>query len=244
MKRYIFLFSMVAATVPFQLLTSSCTHEPDTEVITNPENPNGNGNGGNTSSTCSPDTVYFVQQVLPMLQSSCAMSGCHDAGTHKEGVVLDSYSGIMSTGGIKVSNPTGSKIYRAMSQNDEESMPPPPAAAMTNTQLAVISKWIGQGAKNNSCIESGCDTTNVTYSTSIKPMIQNNCQGCHSGAAPGGGIDLSTYAGVKAIADNGKFFGSISFLQGYSSMPKNGSKMTDCQINMVKIWINQGAPQN
>jgi uncharacterized membrane protein len=172
------------------------------------------------------------------------MSGCHDAGTHKEGVVLDSYSGIMSTGGIKVSNPTGSKIYRAMSQNDEESMPPPPAAAMTNTQLAVISKWIGQGAKNNSCIESGCDTTNVTYSTSIKPMIQNNCQGCHSGAAPGGGIDLSTYAGVKAIADNGNFFGTISFLQGYSAMPKNGSKMTDCQINMVKIWINQGAPQN
>lgn len=233
-------FFLVIA-VPLLLLSYSCKHEPDITDIINPEDP---GNGNNTGSTCSPDTTYFVQQVLPILQSGCAMSGCHDASTHKEGVILDSYTNIMSTGGINPGNPTSSKIYKVMVKSGEERMPPPPAASMSTSQLSLISKWISQGAYNNSCVESGCDTTNVKYSTHIKPLIENNCQGCHSGASPGGGIDLATYAGVKAIADDGKLFGTISYLSGYSQMPKNGNKLTDCQINMVKIWINQGSPQN
>jgi uncharacterized membrane protein len=224
------------------LLSYSCKHLPLNDGIIIPVDPIGNGN--NTGSQCSPDTVYFVQQILPLMQSGCAVSGCHDAITHKEDLRLDSYSNIMATGGINVNNPTGSKIYRAMVKTDEERMPPAPASPMNSSQLAVIAKWIGQGAKNNSCTESGCDTTNVTYTNHIKPMVQNACQGCHSGAAPGGGIELSTYAGIKAVADNGKFYGSISHLSGYNAMPKNGNKLTDCQIKMVQIWINQGAPQN
>ncbi len=182
---------------------------------------------------------------MPIFQSGCAKSGCHDAGTAEEGIILDSYANIIATGGIKVNDPTKSKIYEAITEDDsEDRMPPPPAAPMTSAQLTLISKWIGQGAKNNSCLESGCDTTNVKYSTHIKTLIQNSCQGCHSGTAPGGGIDLATYAGVKAIADNGKIIGAISHLTGYSAMPKNGNKLTDCQIKMVNIWINQGAPEN
>jgi hypothetical protein len=225
----------------------SCKHDPELSVIVIPVdttgNNNNNNNGGTTGSTCSKDTVYFVQAVLPMFQSSCAMSGCHDAITHKEGLRLDSYAGIIS-GGINVSNPTNSKIYRVMVKTGEERMPPSPATSITSTQLSTISKWISQGAKNNSCIESGCDTTNIKYSTHIKSLIQNTCQGCHSGINPGGGINLATFAGVKSIADNGKFFGSISHLTGYKAMPQNGNKLTDCQITTVKIWINQGSPDN
>ena len=245
----IFLDKVFSSLIIFTLfLFYSCKHEPEFRGIASPVdtigNNGNNNNGGTTGTTCSKDTSYFVQQVLPLLQSSCAMSGCHDAITHKEGIRLDSYAYIISSGGIQVSNPTNSKIYRVMVNTGEEQMPPSPAAAMTSAQLATISKWIGQGAKNNSCIESGCDTINVKYSTHIKPIIQNTCQGCHSGTAPGGGISLATYAGVKAIADNGKLFGSISHLTGYSAMPKNGNKLTDCQTTMVKLWINQGAPDN
>ncbi|MFZ4707717.1 MAG: c-type cytochrome domain-containing protein [Bacteroidales bacterium] len=242
MKHYNFPGLILAFLISTLLLSYSCKHLPLTDGIILPSDTTGNGN--NTGSQCSPDTVYFAQQVLPLMQSGCAMSGCHDAITHKEGLRLDSYSNILATGGINVNNPTGSKIYRAMVKTDEERMPPAPAAPMNSSQLAMIAKWIGQGARNNSCVESGCDTTNVTYTNHIKPMVQNACQGCHSGAAPGGGIELSTYAGIKAVADNGKFFGSISHLSGYSAMPKNGNKLTDCQIKMVQIWINQGAPQN
>lgn len=236
--------SILPAVLIFSLFYfNSCKHEPELSGIVIPVDTTGKNNEETTGSSCNKDTVYFVQAVLPLFQSSCALSGCHDAITHKEGLRLDSYTGIVS-GGINVSNPTNSKIYRVMVSSGEELMPPPPAAAMTSAQLSTISKWIGQGAKNNSCIESGCDTTNVKFSTHIKPLIQNNCQGCHSGAAPGGGINLATYAGVKAIADNGKFFGSISHLTGYKAMPQNGNKLTDCQITKVKIWINQGSPEN
>lgn len=236
--------SILPAVLIFSLFYfNSCKHEPELSGIVIPVDTTGKNNEETTGSGCNKDTVYFVQAVLPLFQSSCALSGCHDAITHKEGLRLDSYAGIVS-GGINVSNPTNSKIYKVMVSSGEELMPPPPAATMTSAQLSTISKWIGQGAKNNSCIESGCDTTNVKFSTHIKPLIQNNCQGCHSGAAPGGGINLATYAGVKAIADNGKFFGSISHLTGYKAMPQNGNKLTDCQITTVKIWINQGSPEN
>jgi uncharacterized membrane protein len=249
MKRTIIPILVSALLVYALLLSYSCKHEPEFLGIAIPvdnsgNNNGGNINGGNTGTTCDKDTTYFVQQVLPLLQSSCAKSGCHDAATHKEGIRLDSYANIIATGGINVSNPTNSKIYRVMVKTGEDQMPPSPAVPMTSTQLTTISKWIGQGAKNNSCFESGCDTTNVKYSTHIKPLIQNHCQGCHSGNAPGGGINLATYAGVKAIADNGKFFGSISHLSSYKAMPQNGNKLTDCQITTVKIWIYQGAPEN
>jgi hypothetical protein len=246
MKKIILQVFITVLLVSVLLLSYSCKHEPEIvgTLLPGDTSGNGNNNGNNNSTSCSKDTVYFIQQVLPIFQSSCAMSGCHDAATHKEGIKLDTYSNILSTGGIKVSNPTDSKIYRVMIKSGDERMPPSPAAPIPNSQLTTISKWIGQGAKNNSCIESGCDTTNVKYSTHIKPLIQNACQGCHSGALPGGGINLASYAGVKAIADNGKFFGSISHIATYSAMPKNGNKLTDCQINMVKIWINHGAPEN
>lgn len=234
-----------AITFLFIFFTEACKHEPMQSALIQPVDPTSNGNNNNNNPTeCSKDTVYFVQQVLPILQSSCAVSGCHNSLTHKEGIVLDNYAKIMSTGGIKTSNPTSSKIYSVMVRTGEEHMPPPPAPSMTSDQLSLISKWIGQGAKDNSCISNGCDTVNVKYSTHIKPLIQNYCQGCHSGAAPGGGIDLVTYAGVKSIADNGKFFGSISYLPNYKAMPQNGNKLTDCQILVVKLWINQGAPEN
>jgi len=244
MKPYNLQMLSSALLLSAAMAVLSCTHEPEIGNLNIPADPPGGTGNNNNNSSCSPDSVYFVQQVLPILQSGCAMSGCHDAATHEEGIILDSYANIISTGEINISNPTKSKIYKVMVKSGDERMPPPPAASMTDTQLAAISKWIGQGAKNNSCIESGCDTSNVKYATHIKPLIQNACQGCHSGASPGGGIDLATYSGVKAIADNGKLFGSISYLSGYTAMPKNGNKLTDCQINMVKIWINQGAPEN
>jgi hypothetical protein len=37
------------------------------------------------SASCSADTVYFQNTVLPLLNSGCSMAGCHDAASHKMG---------------------------------------------------------------------------------------------------------------------------------------------------------------
>ncbi|MBK7029438.1 MAG: hypothetical protein IPH45_09570 [Bacteroidales bacterium] len=241
MTRPTLLTTSITVIILSLFLSSACKHDPELQETVNPPD----DTTQNPTSQCSPDTVYFEQQILPMLQSGCAMSGCHDVGTHEEGIVLNSYANIMSTGGINISNPTRSEIYEKMAESDlDDRMPPPPYPAFTSDKLALISKWISQGAKNNSCLEAGCDTTNVTYLTHIKPLLQNHCQGCHSGGNPSGGIPLVIYSDAKAIADNGKFLGTINQLNGYSPMPQNSNKLTDCQINMVKIWINLGAPNN
>ncbi|MBS1512224.1 MAG: hypothetical protein JST86_15350 [Bacteroidetes bacterium] len=192
--------------------------------------------------TCSADTVYFQNKVLPLLNSSCAMSGCHDAVTRKEGINLSTYERIMATGGIVPGNPSGSKLYKAIIKTGSERMPPPPAAAFTAAQKDIIYKWILQGAKNNAC--NDCDTTAFTYNASIVPIINTYCKGCHNPTSLGGGIDLSTYAGVQTIAGNGKLLGSITHASGYIAMPQGGSMLSDCRITQIKKWINAGALNN
>ncbi|MBK9017722.1 MAG: hypothetical protein IPM82_28795 [Saprospiraceae bacterium] len=194
---------------------------------------------------CDPDSVYFEQQVLPILASNCAQSGCHDVQSHEEGVILTSYDKVKSTGGINLSNPSNSKIYKSLNESGEERMPPPPSVALTAEQKALILKWIQQGAQNLTC-DGACDTTNVTFSLVVKPLMDLKCVGCHGNNSPGGGIKLTTHAEVKAQADNGKLWGSINHDSGYKAMPypAGSNKMPQCELDVIRIWIEAGALNN
>ncbi len=208
------------------------------------------GGNGNAGSTCDPDTVYFQNQVLPLLQSNCAVSGCHDAATRKEGVQLTDYNSVVKTGGVVAGNPNGSKLYTILSggggDNDKSAlegiMPPPPRAAFTTEQKNLIKNWILQGALNNVC--DACDTTNVSFKTNVFPIVETYCLGCHSGTTPGGGIYLRDYNDLVAVANNGKLWGSINHDAGFSPMPKNANKLSTCQLATFRIWISNGTPNN
>lgn len=89
-----------------------------------------------------------------------------------------------------------------------------------------------------------CDTTATSYSQKIIPLLQQHCYSCHLNAATGGGIIMGNYAADKALATNGKLYGSISHTTGYSPMPKSAAKMNNCQITIIKQWIDAGAPAN
>lgn len=217
------------------MLLFSCKHEIPQQALVDPP-----VDGG--TQTCSADTVYFQNKVLPLINSSCAMSGCHDAITHKDGINLSSYANIVATGGVKPGNPSGSKLYTVLSKSGGDRMPPPPAAAFTQAQKDIIYKWILQGAKNNAC--NDCDTTVFTYSAGIAPIMNTYCKGCHNPASLGGGIDVSTYAGVKTIAANGKLVGCITHASGYIAMPQGGNKLSDCRITQIRKWIAAGSLNN
>jgi mono/diheme cytochrome c family protein len=122
-------------------------------------------------------------------------------------------------------------------------MPPPPMPPLTAAQKAKIQKWINQGAKNNNCIGS-CDTSVFTYSGAVQSIMSNKCVGCHNPSNLGGNIDLSTYTAVKAVGLNGKLYGSIAHQAGYSPMPKNAAKLSDCEITQVQKWISAGSLNN
>ncbi|MDO3627001.1 c-type cytochrome [Mucilaginibacter sp. BT774] len=196
---------------------------------------NGSGNGSGTSSVC------FQTDVLPLFQTYCASTGCHDAGTAQEGLVLTNYANIMK--GISANNPNDSKYYNVISDG---SMPPRNSPKLSAAQVATILKWINQGATNNTCTVATCDTTKTTYTNGVSQIFATYCNGCH-GVAPGsGGVVLSDYASAKTAGTTMKvnFLNAINYTSTTSAMnmPQSG-KLPDCQITQITKWINNGCPQ-
>ena len=191
------------------------------------------------TSNCSPDTVYFQNTIGPLINSTCAMAGCHDATTKASGVNLSAYANIVKY--VSAGNAAGSTLYTITKSG---SMPRGSVPKYTAAQLTQLQTWINQGAKNNFC--TSCDTTS-SYKTAIAPLITTNCIGCHSSAsaaASGGGIDLSTYATIQVYALNGRLMGSVNHAAGYSAMPKNVAQLPACQIAQIQKWVTAGAPNN
>lgn len=228
------------------LFLPACKHDPLFSAPTDPDPVDTTDPGNTTGSPCSPDTVYFQNQILPLLISRCAMSGCHDAASKQKGVVLTNYQQVMSTAKIKPFNPGGSDLYEVITETKpDKRMPQPPADPLTSEQKALIRKWIEQGAKDNGCNENygACDTTNVTYTNYMATLLANHCTGCHGGTNPQGGLRLITYAEAKAAGQSGKLYGVVARLPGYPAMPQGGAALSSCAVAKVKNWVDAGMPQ-
>lgn len=90
----------------------------------------------------------------------------------------------------------------------------------------------------------GCDTSSVSFSTTINPVIVSACNSCHGGSSPSAGISTEGYSNVKALVDNGQLWGSMNHENGFSAMPQGASKLESCYLQKVKAWINAGAANN
>ena len=200
---------------------------------------------------CDPDTVYFEADLLPIIASSCGKTGCHD-GTNpdEDALPLLSYATVMASGFVVPGNPGNSEMMEAITETDpEKRMPPPPENPLPAEQIALIQKWIAQGAQNLSC-DGECDTANVTFSGVIWPEIINkHCYGCHKGAEAGGGVHLENYNNVAAAAaipagQPGSLWGAITHNAGNKPMPRNQPKLSDCKISQIQMWIEDGRPNN
>ncbi|MCB0572017.1 MAG: hypothetical protein KDC66_19765 [Phaeodactylibacter sp.] len=89
-----------------------------------------------------------------------------------------------------------------------------------------------------------CDTSNVTYSGTVAPIIQNNCLLCHSNASRLGDITLEGYTNIKVYADNGRLLGAVKHQSGYAPMPDGAPQLDDCLISRIEQWVVDGAPNN
>lgn len=94
-----------------------------------------------------------------------------------------------------------------------------------------------------------CDTTNVSFSENVWPVISESCAGCHGGNAPAGNIPLENYQEVVNAAQipagqYGSLIGVIKHAPGNSPMPQNGNKLSDCKISQIEAWIAGGMPDN
>lgn len=91
---------------------------------------------------------------------------------------------------------------------------------------------------------AGCDTTNVSYSTQVVDILQNNCYSCHSGPNPPTGIHLDTYANLKVFASNGFLVDAVTQNGVVTPMPYGLPELPACEVNTIVAWVNQGALNN
>ncbi len=251
MKQHAYwIFSLITALCLFSLQFSACVHEPiqptmpidsmpvDTMPIdTIPVD---------TNRACDPDSVYFQQDVLPILILNCALSGCHNAQTATDGVILDSYENVINTTDIKPENPTASNLYEVLVDTDPFDQMPP-SGPLPPSEIEVVLKWIQQGALNRTCDRDStqCDTVGVSYAAQVVPILTtHHCVACHRAGNPTAGIKLDTHADVLVQVNNGRLYGSIAHLTGFEPMPQNEPKLSDCEIDQVKAWIDDGALNN
>lgn len=193
---------------------------------------------------CNPNTVYFQNEILPFINSSCGRTNCHDEISRQEDLVLKSYDGVMEI--VKPYSPNESELIKVITTTKLDKRMPLGDSALTGEQINLIIKWISQGAKNLTCTQSSlnCDSSVVTYSGTVSKIMANNCIGCHKGSSLGGGFDLSTYSGVKSCAATGKLYNAILQNGQAQPMPKGTAKLSTCNISAIKSWIDAGTPNN
>lgn len=96
-------------------------------------------------------------------------------------------------------------------------------------------------------VNQACDLNNVTYTATVKPILQASCYMCHSNtnaASSGNGIKLENYTDVQNMAKNGKLLGAVKHQSGYKPMPLGGVKLNDCDINKLEKWVLNGTLNN
>ena len=191
---------------------------------------------------CSDDIISFHHEVLPIMVSSCAYSGCHDVISAEEGVILDSYDHIIRS--VVPGKPEESELYEYLVTSDgDDIMPPPPAHPLNRRQISIIRDWILQGAENTVC-GTLCDSTQTSFSTDVYPLLQDYCIGCHRADRADGNVRLDDYQQVLPYIENNALMGTIRHDQFFPIMPPTGSKISNCRINQVRQWIEEGALNN
>lgn len=91
-------------------------------------------------------------------------------------------------------------------------------------------------------LNSSCDTTNVTYSSTIEPILNNNCYSCHSDANAAFGGNVHLQAATDVISMSSKIAVAIK-RTGAFPMPPSG-KLSSCAISQFDIWVKKGTPNN
>ena len=106
---------------------------------------------------------------------------------------------------------------------------------------------------------SGCSPSNVSFSKDVQPILAKNCAECHAPGKQGyiaSGLDVTSY---QSLMKGGKFGPLVKPGDALSSslnmlvegrahpsirMPHGRAKLPDKDIEILKVWVNEGAKNN
>jgi len=92
----------------------------------------------------------------------------------------------------------------------------------------------------------------VSFRNDIQPIFQQNCYKCHGPSAQLSGLRLDLKQLAMAGGSLGKdilpgkplespLYGRVAGLGGVSRMPMGGQPLPDSQVELIRVWIEQGA---
>lgn len=91
--------------------------------------------------------ISFAQDIVPIFNTSCNISGCHNVGGVPPVLTADkAYNSLINGNYIDVNAPADSELYQWLTGKRSAPMPLSGPDAQINS---VVLAWIKQGARNN-----------------------------------------------------------------------------------------------
>jgi WD40 repeat protein/mono/diheme cytochrome c family protein len=93
----------------------------------------------------------------------------------------------------------------------------------------------------------------VSYHKDIRPIFQANCQGCHQPAKQSGEYVMTSYGHLMQVGESGEaaitagqpdkshLLSLITPVDGKAEMPQGKPPLGQPEIDLIKLWIEQGA---
>jgi len=94
-------------------------------------------------------TVSFAKDIVPIMNKSCSLAGCHNAGGRVPDLTANvAYASLTIGNYLNLSKPDQSEVYLYLTGKKTPQMPLGAAANPSNLNNLMLA-WIQQGAKNN-----------------------------------------------------------------------------------------------
>src|SRR5690606_38863400 len=125
---------------------------------------------------------------------------------------------------------------------------PPMPAKLPATLLTATLLLLGLSLR-----APGEEKPKINYKEHVAGIFQSKCNACHNGEKKKGGLALDSYTGVMqgggsgtvvepGDPDNGRLYLLVAH-QEEPAMPPNSPPIPDADLNIIKSWIEAGAPE-
>jgi len=106
---------------------------------------------------------------------------------------------------------------------------------------------------------SACAPSGVSYTKDVQPILSKNCSECHAPGKEGfvaSGLDTTSFQGLmkggkfgQLVKPGDALSSSLNMLvegRAHASirMPHGREKLADKDIEILKVWVNEGAKNN
>ena len=105
-----------------------------------------------TSHALAAETITFNRDIRPILSDNCFFCHGPDAGTREAELRLDTAEGLFGEAGVQGTvlpgDPAASELIRRIRSSDADELMPPPEShkELTSEQIALLERWVAEGA--------------------------------------------------------------------------------------------------